>query len=133
MKLHGEEGYEQYNSEVSFTYSELSKKIKSKYNNFELGSDKIIQILEYTESGRVKTIQIGNISLSGVETRNILGLKSTNFEITKNEEKVSFKVIGYGHGVGMSQTGADALANQGYTYDEIIRHYYTGVEIINIK
>lgn len=58
-----------------------------------------MKILEYTESGRVKTIQIGNTNLSGVELRSILGLKSTNFEISINGDNVNFKVIGYGHGV----------------------------------
>ena len=78
---------------------ELSKKIKEKYSNFKFDSNKTIQILEYTESGRVKTIKIGNINLSGVELREILGLKSTNFEIKTEGENVEFNVTGYGHGV----------------------------------
>lgn len=77
----------------------MSKKIKEKYNNFKFGNDRTIQILEYTESQRVKTIQIGNINLSGVELRSLLGLKSTNFNVSKNSDSVYFKVIGYGHGV----------------------------------
>lgn len=62
------------------------------------GEDKIIEILEYNSSGRVKTVKIGSLSISGVELRKILGLKSTKFEIVVGE-KVEFKVIGYGHGV----------------------------------
>ena len=75
--------------------------------------DEDIKILEYTESKRVKTVKFGNHQLSGVEARTILGLKSTNFEISKNNGKIKFSVKGYGHGVGMSQTGADAMAKQG--------------------
>ena len=48
------------------------------------------------------------------------------------EDKIKFSVKGYGHGVGMSQTGADALAKQGSKYEDIIKHFYVGVEIINM-
>ena len=93
-----------------------------------------IKILEYTESGRVKTVKFGNIQIAGVEARTIFGLKSANFEIVKNskDKKIEFNVIGYGHGVGMSQTGADSLAKTGEKYDEIIKHFYVGVELENI-
>ena len=88
---------------------------------------------EYTDSGRVKTVKFGNHELSGVETRTLLGLKSTNFEIIKQDDKIKFIVKGYGHGVGMSQTGADAMAKQGSDYEEIIKHFYIGVEIKDIN
>lgn len=88
-----------------------------------------ISITEKTESGRVKTLKIGNVNLAGVEVRTILGLRSTNFSVTIEEQNIKFSVIGYGHGVGMSQTGADALAKQGYNYEDIIKHFYLGVEI----
>jgi len=68
-----------------------------------------------------------------VETRTLLGLKSTNFEISKEAETIKFKVKGYGHGVGMSQTGADTLAKQGKNYEEIIHHFYANVEIQEIN
>lgn len=73
------------------------------------------------------------IKFSGVEARTILGLKSTNFEIIKSNGKIKFSVKGYGHGVGMSQTGADAMAKQGSSAEEIIKHFYTGVEIKDIN
>ena len=72
------------------------------------------------------------MNLSGVEARKIFGLRSANFTVEIIEDKVKFAVIGYGHGVGMSQTGADALAKQGSNFEEIIKHFYIGVEIINI-
>ena len=87
--------------------------------------------LEYTEGNRVKTIKIGNLELSGVEVRTLVGLKSANFTVEMVNDEIKFSVKGYGHGVGMSQTGADSLAKQGKNYEEIIKHFYTGVEIIN--
>lgn len=133
QKLLGEDGYSQYASEVTLTYDEVLNKLKEKYSdisiNFETDD---IKILEYTESNRVKTIKFGNHNLSGVETRSIFGLRSTNFEIIKQDGKITFKVKGYGHGVGMSQTGADSLAKQGKSYEDIIHHFYANVEITNL-
>jgi len=71
--------------------------------------------------------------LHGVEARTIFGLKSANFQITKTEDKIIFNVLGYGHGVGMSQTGADSLAKQGFSYQEILKHFYTGIEITKLN
>lgn len=127
----GEDAYSQYSSELTFSKEELNSKMKEKYSDFDINYDEenCIQIVEYTESGRVKTIKIGNVNLSGVEARTLLGLKSTNFEVIWEGNNVKFSVKGYGHGVGMSQTGADSMANLGSTYEEIIKHFYTGVEI----
>lgn len=131
----GEEGYNQYASEVELSKEELIAKLKSKYEdiqiNFENSED--IKILEYTDGKRVKTVKFGNHEISGVEARSILGLKSTNFEINKEADKIKFTVKGYGHGVGMSQTGANTLAKQGSNFEEIINHFYVGVEIKEIN
>ena len=131
----GEEGYAQYSSEVELTKEELIEKLKAKYEDIEIDFEKQeeLKIMEYTDSGRVKTVKFGNHELSGVETRTLLGLKSTNFEIIKQDDKIKFIVKGYGHGVGMSQTGADAMAKQGSDYEEIIKHFYIGVEIKDIN
>ena len=127
----GEEGYKQYESEVELTQDELIEKLKTKYSDISIdfSNQENLKILEYTDSGRVKTVKFGNHEISGVETRTLLGLKSTNFEISKENDKIKFTVKGYGHGVGMSQTGADAMAKQGKNYKEIINHFYSGVEI----
>lgn len=131
----GEEGYTQYASEISFTQAELTEKLKSKYSDIviDINNQEDIKIIEYTDSGRVKTIKFGNHEISGVEARTLLGLKSTNFEITKENDKIKFTVKGYGHGVGMSQTGADAMAKQGKNYQDIINHFYKGVEIKDVN
>ena len=130
----GEDAYSQYSSEATFSKNEFIEKIKEVHSDFEINFDEedCIKIEEYTDGNRVKTIKIGNLELSGVEVRTIFGLRSANFEITINGNEIKFKVIGYGHGVGMSQTGADSLAKEGSNYEDIIHHYYTNVEIINM-
>lgn len=134
VQTSGEETYTQYASEVILTKEDFINKIKEKHSDFEIdfGEENEISILEYTESGRVKTIKIGNLNLSGVEVRSILGLKSANFTFSIDEINIKFSVIGYGHGVGMSQTGADSLAKQGKTCEEIIKHFYIGVEVVDM-
>lgn len=131
----GEEGYSQYASEIELSREELINKLKEKYADIQIdfSNDEEIKILEHTDSNRVKTVKFGNHELSGVETRTLLGLRSTNFEMSKEGDKIKFVVKGYGHGVGMSQTGADALAKQGRNYEEIIHHFYVGVEIEEIN
>ena len=130
----GEDSYSQYSSEVIVSKDEFINKIKEYHKDFEIdfSLENQIEILEYTDGERIKTIKIGNLNLSGVEIRSIFGLKSAKFEINVEGENIKFSVIGYGHGVGMSQTGADSMAKQGSNYEEIIKHFYTGVEITNI-
>ena len=131
----GEEGYTQYSSEAKFTKEELLNKLKEKYEDCEIdySQENCIQIIEYTTSGRVKTIKFGNKEIAGTEARTILGLRSTNFTFTISGDEIIFSVIGYGHGVGMSQTGADALAKSGSNCEEIIKHFYTDVEIVEVN
>ena len=127
----GEDGYLQYQSEVILSQSDLISKLKTKYEDItiDFSNNDDLKVLEYTDSGRVKTIKFGNHELSGTETRTLLDLRSTNFEIIKEGENIKFRVKGYGHGVGMSQTGADSLAKEGKTCEDIIKHFYIGVEI----
>ena len=134
VQTSGEEVYSQYNSEVILDKNDFIEKIKQKHPNFEIDFSKenCIEIKEYTNSNRVKTIKIGNLELSGVEVRSILGLKSANFQVEINDKEIRFIVKGYGHGVGLSQTGADSMAKQGAKYEEIIKHFYKGVEIDNL-
>ncbi len=134
VQTSGEDAYSQYASDIIITNTEIVDKIKEKYQDISIdfSNSEEIKILEHTESGRVKTVKFGNHELSGVETRTIFGLKSANFEIIKlDNEHIQFKVKGYGHGVGMSQTGADSLAKQGKNAEEIIHHFYSNVEIVS--
>lgn len=130
----GEDAYSQYASEVTLTKTEVLEKLKQNHPEAEVNfeEENWAQVKEYTDGGRVKTIQMGNVNLSGVEARTLFGLKSANFTVTVDGDNIKFNVIGYGHGVGMSQTGADALAKEGKTAEEIIHHFYTGVEIDSV-
>lgn len=132
VETSGEEAYSQYSSNAEFTKDEFLKKIKEEYKDFKINfeEENCIKIEERDSSNRVVTVKIGNLKLSGVKIRTLLGLRSANFTVEITENEIKFNVIGYGHGVGMSQTGADALAKQGKNYEEIIKHFYTGVELI---
>ena len=135
VETSGEDAYTQYSSEVVLSKEEFANKIREYHSEFQIdySLENQIEILSYTEGERVKEIKIGNLNLSGVEIRNIFKLKSAKFEINIDGENIKFNVIGYGHGVGMSQTGADSMARQGKNYEDIIKHFYTGVEITKNK
>ena len=84
------------------------------------------------KSNRVETIIINNKTYTGIELRKLLNLRSTDFEIIITNSAVNITTKGYGHGVGMSQYGANNMAKEGYTYEEILKYYYQNIEISNI-
>lgn len=131
VETSGEDTYTSYNSEVEVSKDELIKRMLEKYSGFKINfeDEECIKILEYTDGDRVQKIKIGNIEISGVECRKIFELKSAKFNFEILENSVKFEVIGYGHGVGLSQCGSDFLAKQGMLYNEIIKYYYKDVEI----
>lgn len=90
------------------------------------------KLLKTTSTGRVKEIMINNKVFSAGEVVTNLGLRSAFFTIVQDGDKIKITTKGYGHGVGMSQYGAEAMARLGYSYDEILKHYYLGVEIKKI-
>lgn len=132
----GEEIAPKYETTFKVSVDSFINKIKSKNKDIELPRNNIkecIQIKSYTEGGGVKEIEIGNKIMSGVELRKILNLNSANFKISFNNDDIIFSCKGYGHGVGMSQWGANSMAKRGYKYDEILKHYYKGVDIDKIE
>ena len=72
---------------------------------------------------------MGGVTVKGTALRTLFYLRSANFSVTSDSEAVTFSVTGYGHGVGMSQYGANAMAKAGSSWREILTHYYTGVTI----
>ena len=88
-----------------------------------------VKVITQTKTGRIKNISINGKEFTGREVCEKLGLKSSFFEIIQEGQSVIVKTKGYGHGVGMSQYGANGMAKSGYTYDEILKYYYSGVEI----
>jgi len=108
----------------SFSYSELSSKL-----GFSVNGDSEFNILGYTSGGRVSSISIDGNIFSGVSFRSMLGLRSADFDIVKNNDGVVITTRGYGHGVGMSQYGANGMGKAGYSYRDILLHYYPGVSL----
>ena len=131
VETSGEEAYTSFNSEVTVLKDILIQKMLERYSNFNIDFSKedAIKIMEYTDSGRVKKIKIGNIELTGIDAREIFELKSAKFDVQIIGDEIRFSVKGYGHGVGLSQCGSDILAKSGKKYDEIIKYYYKNVEI----
>lgn len=85
--------------------------------------------VRYNASGRVAELTVGGITVSGGAARTLFGLRSACFEVTEKDGVFTFSVTGYGHGVGMSQYGANAMAKEGSDWEEIIGHYYTGITV----
>lgn len=80
----------------------------------------------------VREITINGVKFSGLEVFNKLGLKSTDFTITVDQNNIIIKTLGFGHSVGMSQYGAQGMAKEGYTYQEILKHYYKNTKVDTI-
>ena len=116
-----------FNDNVTLSLSDFYTKLGLPYqDNIQ------VEVTKTTSTGRVKEIKINDKIFTGSEVFSKLGLRSTFFTITQNGSNVSIDTKGYGHGVGMSQYGAQGMARAGYRYDEILKHYYQGVEIKKI-
>ena len=120
-----------YYSRVSFTPAEFREKFLAAYPeaDFSGGVSGWVKNLTLTEGINVDRVTIGGVSVRGSQVRTIFGLRSASFEIEIQDGNLVFYVIGYGHGVGMSQYGANEMAREGKTWLEIIQHYYTGVTV----
>jgi len=133
----GEEVAPNYIYTVTMKNEDFIEAIKKEYPDLKFEKENIIEdieILGHTEGGDVKTLRIGNIELKGTDLRKILSLRSANFKIEAHDsDSIEITTTGYGHGVGMSQWGANHLAKIGGNYEEIIKYYYTGVELSSIE
>lgn len=131
----GEQYSPKYETKVEISKEEFINKIQNAGSGISTGADleKAIGEVKRTEGGSVDTIVIGNKSFEGTEVRKIFGLNSANFTIELKEDSVIFKVTGNGHGVGMSQYGANYLAQQGKTYEAILKKYYRGVRLVRVE
>ena len=84
-------------------------------------------------SNRIETISINKTAYTGIDIRKKFNLRSTDFNITIENNDIIFTTKGYGHGVGMSQYGANAMAKEGSTYEDILKYYYQGITIEEYK
>ena len=112
------------------------KNIKMKVSDFlkklNINDNKINNIkIDRSNTNRINNIKVNNKNYKGTKFRSLLNLKSTDIEIKYDNDYVYIHTVGYGHGVGMSQYGANYMAQDGYKYDDILKHYYKGVKIVN--
>ena len=127
----GEETAGKYAAEVRVSLGEFTNRVNKKWPAAKLKKNRLgeqVKVVSRYDSGRVKELKLNKITVSGRELRRLFDLNSANFTLSIGE-KVTIRTKGYGHGVGMSQYGARAMALEGAGYEEILKHYYTGVEI----
>lgn len=119
------QGYEQT---VSFSSEEIAQLLGALAQPPVLSEDPAgwFQVMERSGSGYVTLVQVGDLALTGIELREALGLRSSDFDLDYQDGNFTFTTLGYGHGVGLSQYGADYLARQGKGYQEVLAHYYPG-------
>ena len=127
----GEEDVPNYHSTVTIPAEEFKSRLLAAYSGADLNGDPAgwFQNTVCNSAGGVDTVEVGGVTLTGQQVRALFELRSANFTVTAGEDGITFTVTGYGHGVGMSQYGANALAKQGKSWEEILKWYYTGVEI----
>ena len=122
----GEEEAAYYQWEMTVPKSDIEQKL-----GVSLGQGVMDEVI-YTEGGGVDTVCIGGTYFTGVEVRSLLGLRSTAFSMREEGDDIVITTKGFGHRVGMSQYGADAMAVAGSTYEEILAHYYPGTMLIQL-
>lgn len=116
-----------YTDTYTFDLKDFYNKLNLPYN------EKLtIEVTEKTSTGRTKKLKINNQELNGRDVATKLSLRSNYFDIVQNENKITITTKGFGHGVGMSQYGANGMAKEGYKYDQILKHYYQNTEIKKI-
>ena len=130
VESYGEEAALRYSSEVSFTPAELRSLLGDEV--LAGAPEGWFGAVSYTHGGGVDTMQIGKKSYPGTELRRLLGLNSTVFTVSVDSNTIVFHVLGYGHRVGMSQYGANHMAQQGFDYRVILQYYYQGAEVEKI-
>lgn len=120
-----------YLTETNFTQEEVRSALERAFPDCKLDEDatKWIQIVSTSDSGTVLTAQVGGCTVTGQEIRAALSLRSAAFSIEVADPVITITTKGYGHGVGMSQYGANAMAKAGSTWQEILAHYYPGTEL----
>lgn len=114
-----------FNATKTISKSEISSKL-----GVNLTSISEITINSLTTGGRVNSVTIAGKEFTGVQIRTLLGLRSADFTVSESGNNIVFTTKGWGHGVGMSQYGANGMANAGYSYSQILKHYYTGISIV---
>lgn len=132
----GEEQAPKFTSVIDIKVKEFISKVNNNVKDARLSTSNLksaVKILTRSEGGAVKEIKLGNKTISGVQFRTLFALNSANFTLNYGKDSISISCKGYGHGVGMSQWGANSMAKAGKNYMEIIKHYYSGTEVKNLQ
>lgn len=116
-----------YIQDKFITYDEISNKL-----GITINIETNFNIISKTSGNRVEYIDVGGTTFRGVDFRNKLGLRSSDFDMNKSDNGITFTTRGYGHGVGLSQYGANGMAKSGHNYKDILIHYYPGTVLKNI-
>lgn len=124
-----------YITSTTVTHQEFCDTFKSKYPDADFTSSPTdwFKDIVYSDSGRINSVNVGGITIKGTELRSLLSLRSTAVDIEVTDTDIVFTASGYGHGVGMSQYGANVMAQEGKNYREILSWYYTGVGFAKIS
>lgn len=125
----GEEEMNDYETSVNVSFAEFCRILKEAHPDIGISEPSQIGEPSVGSGGYVKSVEIGGVNVKGTELRSLFSLRSTAFRISTTDDAVTFSVTGYGHGVGMSQYGANAMAKRGATYKEILTAYYTGTTV----
>ena len=130
----GEEAAQKYESQVRVSFSKFKQILQKADPNvfFPVIPEDWIGATVRSDGGGVQSMVLGGVSFSGTKLRSLFSLNSTLFTLSVGDGEMIFSVKGYGHRVGMSQYGANAMAGEGKTCAEILTHYYTGVQIKNL-
>lgn len=118
-----------YYSTVSFSVEQFRSLITAAYPDAKFNAGAAIENLRRSDSGYVISAQVGGLTLRGNDIRTALSLRSPCFTVEEDGSTITFHVTGYGHGVGMSQYGANILAGEGKSCEEILEHYYSGAKV----
>lgn len=118
-----------YYNEYYFALNDIANKLNIKYSD----TCRQLKILKRSNGGTVLEVKVGNQVYTGKEIRNKLSLPSANFKIKLEGDIITISTLGKGHGAGMSQDGANGMAKAGYNYQQVLKHYYQGIEIKTIN
>ncbi|MBR5542883.1 MAG: stage II sporulation protein D [Oscillospiraceae bacterium] len=135
VKSTGDEDSPHFKEEVKLPPEEFKEKFLEKHKDavFDKNPENWITNISRTDAGSIMTLSVGGVNIKGSELRSLFGLKSANFKFAYTDGSLVFTTLGYGHGVGMSQYGARAMALEGKKYDEILSFYYTDVTLGKIS
>lgn len=124
-----------YITTTNITHEDFCDTFRAQYPDADFSSEPSGWICDIvrSDSGRINTVTIGGVTVKGTELRSVFSLRSTAVEIEVTDTDIVFTVSGYGHGVGMSQYGANIMAKEGKTYRDILSWYYTGVGFAKIS